>query len=168
MGRLPFLALLALAAGLPLRGDDADQESASTCPKLDDVVAGLGQVTFDIEGYGGEEIAALQQVPRSSAGDLVWYVWDGLRSQELKPPTPVSPPTGRWFHVEAFVRQATDRSGRTAIWIDGEPFVDQSGVSTVPSHRMSWTVGSVSLDIAEQPADIYIDDAMIWGVGTPP
>jgi hypothetical protein len=95
-------------------------------------------------------------------------VWDGLRSQDLKPPTPVSPPTGRWFCVEAFVRQATDQSDRTARWIDGEPFIDQSGVSTVPSHWMSWTVGSVSLDIAEQPADISIDDAMIWGVGTPP
>jgi hypothetical protein len=95
-------------------------------------------------------------------------VWDGLRSQEVKPPTPVSPPIARWFRVEAFVRQATDSTGRAAIWIDGQPFIDQTGVSTVPSNWMSWTVGSVSIDIAEQPADIYIDDAMIWDVGTSP
>jgi hypothetical protein len=103
---------------------------------------------------------------QSSAGDLVWYVWDGLRSQDLLPTASVSPPIGRWFRVEAFIRQATDQTGRAAFWIDGKPFIDQGGVSTVPTDWMSWTVGSVSPDLAEQPADIYIDDAMIWSVDT--
>ena len=99
-------------------------------------------------------------------GESVWYVWDGLRSQEVNPATPVSPPIGRWFHVLAFIEQATDQTGRAAFWIDDVPFVDQRGVSTVPSDWMSWAIGSVSVDIAQNPADLYIDDAMIWQ-GTP-
>jgi hypothetical protein len=102
---------------------------------------------------------------QSSDSKLIWYVWDGLRSQEVKPADPVSPPIGRWFRVLAFVHQATDQTGRAAFWIDDAPFIDQSGVSTVPNNWMSWTVGGLSLDIAEQPAEVYIDDAMIWRVG---
>jgi hypothetical protein len=80
----------------------------------------------------------------------------------VKPATPVSPPIGRWFHVLAFIEQATDQTGRAAFWIDDVPFIDQRGVSTVPSNWMSWAIGGVSVDIAQRPADVYIDDAMIW------
>jgi hypothetical protein len=99
---------------------------------------------------------------QSADGKTVWYVWDGLRNQEVKPADPVSPPIGRWFRVLAFIRQATDQTGRAAFWIDGTPLIDQQGVSTVPSHWMSWSIGGVAIDLAQHPADLYIDDAMIW------
>ena len=37
---------------------------------------------------------------------------------------------------------------------------DEVGVSTVPSDWMSWSVGSVAGHMP-QPADLYLDDAMI-------
>jgi hypothetical protein len=98
---------------------------------------------------------------QQSNDELLWYLWDGAGRQELKPNDPVVAPVGRWFHVEALVRQATDRTGRVAFWIDGEPFIDESGVATVPTNWMSWSVGSVAGHMP-QPAELYIDDAMIW------
>jgi hypothetical protein len=98
---------------------------------------------------------------------LSWYVWDGIRGQDLMPANPVGVPVGRWFQLEAFVRQATDDTGQVSFWVDGSLFVDQSGVSTVPTLWMSWSVGSVEPSGTQEPADLYIDDAVIssmrWG-----
>jgi len=96
-----------------------------------------------------------------STGELVWYVYDDVGSRELKPGNPVMAPIGRWFRVQAFVRQATDLTGRVSFWIDDALFIDQRAVSTVPSAWMAWSVGSAAGQMP-QPADLYIDDAGIW------
>ncbi len=101
---------------------------------------------------------------QTSPTQLMWYVWDGARGQELKPSQPVAAPIGRWIRVLAFVRQATDQTGRVAFWIDDQPFIDENNVSTVPTKWMSWTVGSVAGRMPEN-ADLYIDDAAIWRAG---
>jgi hypothetical protein len=101
-----------------------------------------------------------------STSDLLFYVWDGLRSQELKPVDPVVAPVGRWFRVEAFLEQATDDTGRVTFWIDGALFIDQSEVSTVPTKWLSWAVGSVAPRMTPETADLYVDDAMIWRTGS--
>lgn len=98
---------------------------------------------------------------RQESGQLTFYVYDGARAQELKPSAPVAAPIGRWFRVLAFVRQATDQTGRVTFWIDDTLFIDANDVSTVPSAWMSWAVGSAAGQMP-QPADIYLDDAMIW------
>lgn len=91
---------------------------------------------------------------------LEWYVYDGIGRQELMPLQPIKAPLGRWFRVTAFVRQATDQSGQLTFWIDDKLFIDQTGISTVPSRWMSWSVGSVASKLP-QPADLFLDDAMI-------
>jgi len=101
---------------------------------------------------------------QQSSGELVWYVYDDAAGRELKPSNPVMAPIGRWFRIEAFVRQATDQTGRVAFWIDDALFIDESAVSTVPSNWMAWSVGSAAGQMP-QPADLYIDDAEIWRTG---
>jgi hypothetical protein len=100
---------------------------------------------------------------QQSTGELLWYVYDDAGSRELKPSNPVVAPIGRWFRIQAFVRQAIDRTGRVTFWIDGALFIDQSAVSTVPSNWMSWSLGSAAGQMP-QPADLYVDDAEIWRV----
>jgi predicted phosphoadenosine phosphosulfate sulfurtransferase len=70
-------------------------------------------------------------------------------------------PIGRWFLVEAFMHQAMDNSGQVTFWIDGALLVDVTGVSTVPTMWLSWNVGGSASNIAEPPAEIFLDDAAI-------
>jgi hypothetical protein len=91
---------------------------------------------------------------------LEWYVYDKMGAQELLPIEPLKAPLGRWFQVTAFLRQATDQTGQLRFWIDGKLFIDQTGLATVPSQWMSWSVGSVAGHMP-QPADLFLDDAMI-------
>jgi hypothetical protein len=101
---------------------------------------------------------------RRSDGELYWYLFDGQRGRRL-PSAAMVAPIGRWFRVEAFMHQATDNTGRVTFWIDGTLFLDEPGVSTVPSAWLSWVVGSVAPDIAERPAEIFLDDAAIARTG---
>lgn len=93
--------------------------------------------------------------------DMTWYLWDNTRGVEYSPEAPLAAPVGRWFRIEAFVHQATDASGRIAVWIDGTKLADVSGVPTVPTLWLGWSVGSASNAIAEDPVEVYLDDATI-------
>jgi hypothetical protein len=97
---------------------------------------------------------------QDSDNQLVWYVYDGIGARELMPTPPVVAQFGRWVQVTAFVRQATDQTGQVTFWIDDQILVDEVGLSTVPSDWMSWAVGSVAGHMP-QPAELYLDDAMI-------
>ncbi len=91
---------------------------------------------------------------------LVWYVYDNLGAREIEPFPPIVAALGRWVRVTAFVRQATDSTGRLTFWIDDQLLIDETGLATVPSDWMSWSVGSVA-GTMPQPADLFLDDAMI-------
>lgn len=95
------------------------------------------------------------------SSQLTFYVWDGLHSRQLNPPVPSAAPIGRWFRVEAYIRQATDNSGEVKFWIDGALLLDTGPVSTVTSDWLYWAVGGAAPNIAEQPAEVFLDDAAI-------
>jgi len=80
---------------------------------------------------------------------------------EYGPTVPLVAPIGRWFQIEAFVHQATDDSGRISVWIDGTKLAEVSGVPTVPTLWLGWSVGSTSNAIAEDTVESYLDDALI-------
>jgi hypothetical protein len=98
---------------------------------------------------------------QASNGDMSWYLFDDLRQKRYPPQVTTVAPIGRWFLVEAFMHQATDNSGQVTFWIDGTLLVDVTGVSTVPTMWLSWNVGGSASNIAEQPAEIFLDDAAI-------
>lgn len=99
---------------------------------------------------------------RGGAGtDMTWYLWDDLHAVEYSPEVPLVAPIGRWFRIEAVVHQATDDTGRITVWLDGSKLADVTGIPTVPTPWLGWSVGSASNDIAEQPVDLYLDDAAI-------
>ena len=98
---------------------------------------------------------------QASDGGMSWYLFDGQRQHRYLPSTTTVAPIGRWFLVEAFMHQATDNSGRITVWIDSTLLVDVSGVSTVPSSWLSWNVGGSASNIAQQPAELFLDDAAI-------
>ncbi len=104
-------------------------------------------------------------VARRSDGQMSWYVWDWQRSHQLNPAVSTVAPVGRWFRVEAFMHQATDNSGDVKFWVDGVLLLEASGVSTLTSDWLYWAVGGAAIDITEQPAEVFLDDAAILREG---
>jgi hypothetical protein len=68
-------------------------------------------------------------------------------------------PVARWFQIEAFLRAATDDTGRLTFWIDGVESYDVQNTATVPSTYVEWSVGGIAEQIAPVPAVLYVDDA---------
>jgi len=70
-------------------------------------------------------------------------------------------PIGRWFHLEVFLRVATDATGGLAIWQDGIQVFDLTGVSTTVSPWVSWSVGNIAEQLSPETVTVYVDDAAI-------
>lgn len=79
-------------------------------------------------------------------------------------------PIGRWFHVEAFLRQSKDFDGRLTVWQDGVELYDFANVRTSYAHaghgqswgaNNEWSVNNYSDGLSPSPATVYIDDAEI-------
>ncbi len=79
-------------------------------------------------------------------------------------------PIGRWFQLEAFLRQSKDFDGRLTIWQDGEELYDFTDVRTSYPYATAdqswganneWSVNNYADGLSPSPATIYIDDAEI-------
>jgi hypothetical protein len=70
-------------------------------------------------------------------------------------------PIGRWFHVEAEFRAATDTTGRMVVWLDGRRVYDLAGRPTLPADSLEFMVSSMLLDAEPSPVDLYVDDVVI-------
>ena len=79
-------------------------------------------------------------------------------------------PIGRWFKLEAFLRQSKDFDGTLTIWQDETELYDFRGVRTSYPHvtagqawgaNNEWSVNNYSDGLDPSPATIYIDDAEI-------
>lgn len=71
-------------------------------------------------------------------------------------------PVGRWFHVEAYLKQASDFSGRLTVWQDGVQLWDMANVKTkYPGGDNRWSVNNYSDGVNPNPTSVYVDDAVI-------
>jgi hypothetical protein len=71
-------------------------------------------------------------------------------------------PVGRWFHLEALLRQSSSGTGRIVVWQDGAKLWELNGVTTkFAGGEQEWSVNNYSDDVQPQPAVIYADDARI-------
>jgi hypothetical protein len=69
-------------------------------------------------------------------------------------------PTGAWFQIEAFYRNANDATGRLTVWLDGRE-VANVAKPTGPPGWVAWNVGSVVEQITPQTVIVYVDDCAI-------
>ncbi len=117
---------------------------------------------------GGTSLIYLWDVILGSAdGMMTLYVHDHLRQMDLLPGCVNVVPVGRWFRLDVLWRRSSDPDGRFALWMDGQPIVDASGLSTGPAAGwVEWDIGAVADGIAPTDLVLYLDDAAI-SVGNP-
>jgi hypothetical protein len=71
-------------------------------------------------------------------------------------------PTGKWFRVEAYLKQASDATGQLTIRQDGVLLWDMVNVKTkYPGGDQRWSVDNYSDGLSPTPTSIYVDDATI-------
>ena len=71
-------------------------------------------------------------------------------------------PVDRWIHVETYLKQASDFSGRITVWQDGTQIFDEDHIRTkYADGDNQWSVNLYSDGLSPNPAVIYIDDAKI-------
>jgi hypothetical protein len=76
--------------------------------------------------------------------------------------TKLTVPVGRWFHIEAYLKQAADFSGRLTIWQDGVQLYDMVDVKTkYAGGDERWSVNNYSNGLLPTLATLYVDDATV-------
>lgn len=95
------------------------------------------------------------------SGEMVLAIYDHSQGGMLTlGPSEYVVPTGAWFQIEAFYRNADDGSGHLTVWLDGRE-VANVAKSTGPPGWVAWNVGSVVEQITPQTVIVYIDDCAI-------
>ncbi len=97
-------------------------------------------------------------------GSMFFYLWDALTGKSYAPLNKVTIPVSKWTQVKAYVRRASDRTGRITIWEDGVLLFDIDQVQTAVGDNLHFGVGNYTDHIIPADTVIYADDAEIRGV----
>jgi hypothetical protein len=73
------------------------------------------------------------------------------------PPIPI----GQWFHLEVFLKRASDATGRFAIYQDGANVFELSGVPTDNTAVGQFFVGNLATALVPTDVTVYVDDVTI-------
>lgn len=93
-------------------------------------------------------------------GTLSVYVFDFLRMRTLSPEG-VTVPVGSWFHLEVFLRRATDASGEFELYVDGQLALELNQLATDDGEIGQWYVGNLAASLSPNPGTLYVDDVTI-------
>lgn len=71
-------------------------------------------------------------------------------------------PVKKWFHIEAYLDQSNDYTGRITVWQDGVQIYDFQNVKTkYPNTYHTWSVTSYGYKINPTWFTVYVDDSAI-------
>ena len=94
-------------------------------------------------------------------GGLMLYLYDFSRPQAHFRLDALPVPIGRWFHIEVYLRRASDDRGAIALYQDGEPLVELTDLPTADSEWAQWYVGNLADALQPSRYTLYVDDVSI-------
>jgi hypothetical protein len=98
---------------------------------------------------------------QSEDGTTLTMFLSDRRTDTMVARSPAPVPVGRWFHVEMFLRAATDATGRIEVWLDGATAMTVEAYPTAPTTFLAFGVGNIATTITPTVATIDIDDVAI-------
>jgi hypothetical protein len=97
----------------------------------------------------------------NDSGDLclvVFNYWLDLPDQSKNPPIPI----GTWFHIEMYLKRATDETGEVIVYQDGVVIFQLTNVETDNSSSWTqWYVGNLADNLDPIDSTLYVDDITI-------
>jgi len=71
-------------------------------------------------------------------------------------------PIGKWFHIELYLKRASDMTGEAALYQDGVQIFDATNVvSDNGASFQQWYVGNYSTGLTPPDSIVYVDDVTI-------
>lgn len=70
-------------------------------------------------------------------------------------------PFGSWFHIELFLKRASDGTGRITLYQDGAQLFDKTNLNSAASKIMQWYVGDLADTATPADSVLYVDDVSI-------
>jgi hypothetical protein len=71
-------------------------------------------------------------------------------------------PVGQWLHVEVYLDQSSEYTGRITVWQDGVQIYDMDNVKTkYPDGDNRWSINAYGAGISPMPFTVYVDDAAV-------
>jgi hypothetical protein len=97
-------------------------------------------------------------------GGLRLYVWgpSSLGASKVQGDIP-SVPIGEWFHIEMYLKLATDNSGEVAVYQNGARYLRGTGIQTdfTDSEWAQWYVGNLATKLDPAQSILYVDDVSV-------
>jgi hypothetical protein len=72
-------------------------------------------------------------------------------------------PIGAWFHVEMWLKRATDATGEVSVYQDGVSVLHLTHPITDDSTFQQWYVGNLSTNMNPVESTLYVDDVSVSG-----
>ncbi len=94
-------------------------------------------------------------------GSLRPFVYDFLRPGIWSLPDSRRVPIGQWFHLEAYLRRASDTTGQFTLYLDGDQVLDLTDTATDDTEFGQWYVGNLATTIEPTGNTLFVDDVTI-------
>jgi hypothetical protein len=99
-----------------------------------------------------------------TSGDWELVVFDPLapvNNQTYQGPDHKPVPIGSWFHIELFLKRASDSTGEVRLYQDGALLFDQTNLKSDASKFSQWYVGDWASGPTPLDSSLYVDDISI-------
>lgn len=105
-------------------------------------------------------------VSNADDGSLFLYVRDFVNGdpvggEVLLPEAPPAAPIREWFQIEFRFRRAADATGEIALYQNGMPLLERTGIVTDVTGFGQWYVGNLVGSFTPPESTIYADDVTV-------
>ena len=112
----------------------------------DDSWHGLWDISLVNNANGGLRLTVRDYVPNSSIPDL-----------SESPPIPI----GSWFHIEMFLKRASDTTGEVWVSQDDVKILLATNLITDNTSYGQWYVGNLATNLNPAESTLYVDDVSV-------
>jgi len=118
-----------------------------------------GRATPDQTWDGLWDISLLN----TDSGDLRLVVYDFVNKLVRNPPDGTIVPIGTWFHLQIFLKRASDATGEVNVYQDGVSVVHATNIITDRTNYAQWYVGNLAESVSPVQSTLYVDDVTVGG-----
>jgi len=92
------------------------------------------------------------------AGQWELVVYDPITKSTYRGAEHKPVPIGSWFHIELFLKRASDSSGKVALYQDGALLFEQTNLKSDASKFSQWYVGNWAENATPADSSVFVDD----------
>ncbi|HEX2673469.1 MAG TPA: heparin lyase I family protein, partial [Polyangiaceae bacterium] len=91
--------------------------------------------------------------------------YDFINGTVRKPTNPPTVPIGEWFHIQFYLKRASNATGAIRLYQNGKLLVEKTGIVTDDSTWGQWFVGNIAKGLTPPDSTLYVDDVTIDTTG---